>query len=143
MIKTFRGQLADAEQRTIRLGTNQGLIGYKISKFDIISNDPLDTAAKGVVMIYKNKQASVSNEVNFDNSELMAVCYYTSNNTTGSNTVNESVVFDTEVVNQDLFITNDSGGATQLMNYYIEMEQVILDLNEATVATLKDMRGRE
>ena len=27
------------------------------------------------------------------------------------------------------------------MNYYIELEQVKLDLNEATVATLKDMRG--
>jgi hypothetical protein len=29
------------------------------------------------------------------------------------------------------------------MNYYIELEKVKLDLNEATVATLKDMRGRE
>jgi hypothetical protein len=29
------------------------------------------------------------------------------------------------------------------MNYYLELEQVKLDLNEATVATLKDMRGRE
>ena len=27
------------------------------------------------------------------------------------------------------------------VNYYIELEQVKLDLSEATVATLKDMRG--
>ena len=35
--------------------------------------------------------------------------------------------------------TQNAGGS----NYYIELEQIKLDLNEATVATLKDMRGRE
>jgi hypothetical protein len=28
-------------------------------------------------------------------------------------------------------------------NYYLELEQIKLDLNQSTVATLKDMRGRE
>ena len=142
-MKTFRGQLGDGEQEVIRLTTNQGLIGYKMKKIDVISNDPLNTAAKGVVKVYKRKQDTVDAEINLDDHNLFAVCYYTSNNTTSSNAVNESIVFDQEVVNQDLFITSDTGGATQLMNYYIEMEKMKLDNNEATVATLKDMRGRE
>ena len=32
-------------------------------------------------------------------------------------------------------------GGSEKNNYYIELEQVKLDLNEATVATLKDMRA--
>ena len=35
MIKSFRGQLADEEQDTIRLSTKNGLTGYKINKFQI------------------------------------------------------------------------------------------------------------
>jgi len=141
MIKTFRGQLGDGEQETIRLSTNNGMVGYRINKIDVISNDPLGTAAKGVVKIYKRKQDTVDAEINLDDHMLFGVCYYTSNNTTSSNAVNESIVFDQEIVNQDLFITSDSGGATQLMNYYIELEQLALDISEATVATLKDLRG--
>ena len=52
------------------------------------------------------------------------------------------VVIDNKIINQDIFIqhTAQSGNAC---NFYLELEQVKLDLNEATVATLKDMRGRE
>ena len=43
--------------------------------------------------------------------------------------------------NQDIYITCYS--TDNKINYYIELEQVPLSKDEATVATLKDMRGRE
>ena len=51
------------------------------------------------------------------------------------------VVFDHVVFNQDVFINLTDNEGTGICNYYLELEQVKLDVNEATVATLKDMRG--
>ena len=53
------------------------------------------------------------------------------------------IIFDNTTINQDMFITHFDASVGKPVNYYIELEQVKLDLNEATVATLKDMRGRE
>ena len=45
--------------------------------------------------------------------------------------------------NQDIFLTSSINGSAGLeMNYYLELEQVKLDLNQNTVATLKDIRNR-
>ena len=53
------------------------------------------------------------------------------------------VVFDNIVFNQDIFITlkGSAGVSTPFMNYHIELEQVKLDLNEQSVATLKNIRN--
>ena len=54
----------------------------------------------------------------------------------------KTIIFDNEIFNQDIFLTSiDNGGSTQDANYYLELDQIKLDLGEATVATLKDMRG--
>jgi len=54
----------------------------------------------------------------------------------------DTIIFDSEIFNQDIYVTYaDSQGSTGEMNYYIELEQVNLDLNENTVATLKDIRN--
>jgi len=52
------------------------------------------------------------------------------------------MIFDQEIFNQDIYIgTKDTQG--NAMNYYIELEQVKLDLSQSTVATLKDIRNLE
>jgi len=53
------------------------------------------------------------------------------------------VIFDNEVFNQDIYITytDNGGGSNEDINYYIELEQIKLDLSENTVATLKDIRN--
>jgi len=142
MIKTFRGLMGDDTQAHINLHTNDGKTGYRLVKMDVLSSDPMDTGAKGVVKIYTVPQSAVSNLIDFSDSTLIGACYYTSNNTTGSNTVNESIIIDTEIFNQDLTITCGSGGSTQLLNYYIELEQISLDVNESTVATLQSIRSK-
>ena len=142
MIKTFRGKLADQTITQIRLSSNNGLTGYKIVKFQVVHENEADDLS-ATVNIFTQKPASNSAAINFDNPLLLACIAYRSNKSdTGLSTT--TVIFDNKIFNQDIFINyrdNESAGKT--INYYIELEQVKLDLSEATVATLKDMRGRE
>ena len=43
--------------------------------------------------------------------------------------------------NQDIFVTIDDSQNVAGANFYLELEQVKLSKDEATVATLKDMRA--
>jgi len=53
-----------------------------------------------------------------------------------------TIIFDKEIFNQDIYITHtEAAGSALACNYYIELEQVKLDLSENTVATLKDIRN--
>ena len=47
------------------------------------------------------------------------------------------------IFNQDIYVTHKDVAVGQTVNYYIELEQIKLDLNENTVATLKDIRNIE
>jgi len=142
MIKTFRGQLADGGQDTIRLSTNNGLTGYRILKLELMPPAPGISSGESVVKVFSILQETIDALVNFENPLLMATGYYQSEPSSYSDFLN--IVFDNVVFNQDIFITNkDARGGATAMNYYLELEQVKLDVNEATVATLKDMRGTE
>ena len=47
-----------------------------------------------------------------------------------------------EKFNQDIFVTvSDANAGSVRCNYYIELEQMSLDLSEQTVTTLKDIRN--
>ena len=142
MIKSFRGQLKDEQQRTIRLGTNDGLTGYRIKKFQVMGPDQSETA-ESTVLIWKTKQDTIGNDINFNSPLLLAACIYQQNVTGQNYPIDSVVIFDSEVFNQDIYISQRGSAASAVINYYVELEQVKLDLNEATVATLKDMRGRE
>jgi len=139
-IVSFKGKLADGVQEEIPLQTNNGLVGYKIVKFDLMPPAPGVTNGENVVKIYKTKQDSIDALVNFSDNRLLAAGYYASESSSYSDT--KTVIFDNEKFNQDIYITNkDARGNFPEMNYYIELEQVKLDLNEQTVATLKDIRN--
>ena len=55
-IKSFRGQLAHNQEETIRLSTNQGLIGYKINKFEVIPANPATTSQESLVIVRRPLQ---------------------------------------------------------------------------------------
>tara|TARA_R100000781_G_C4032684_1_gene111158 strand:- start:176 stop:604 length:429 start_codon:yes stop_codon:yes gene_type:complete len=142
MRKTFRGQMTTGDTQIIRLGTNNGLTGYRIVKFQILSRLPGDDDYENVFQVYSvEPDAAATAVVTFDNPTLLAVAYEKEQANTTS-PVSQVVIFDDKIVNQDIWITL-AGAASDKSNYYIELEQMKLDLNEATVATLKDMRGRE
>jgi len=144
MIKTFRGQLADGGQDTIRLSTNQGQIGYRIKKLQIIPEEAGDTSADLIVSVWTRKQSNVLTtgyKIDFSNSELIAVAHLSVSATYFSQ--DHTIIFDNTTFNQDIFVTATDNDGSDNTNYYLELEQIKLDLNEATVATLKDMRGTE
>ena len=143
-IKTFRGQIANDGKDTIVLHTNNGLMGYRIIKFQVLPSNPEGATTESLITVWstesaRDAQVSVGT-IDFSLQELLAVNYWTSSSVGTTNPEDSTVIFDQTVFNQDIYLTCKSSGS---MNYYIELEQMKLDLNEATVATLKDMRGRE
>jgi len=143
MIKTFRGLMADGAHDTILLHTNDGSIGYRIVKFEIMTAEPYGgSAAEHIMKIYKIPQTGATNpDVDFSDQTLLATAI-TNNSTSGYQYATvPSVIFDREIFNQDIYLTHWDNQGAQKCNYYIELEQVNLNLNENTVATLKDIRN--
>jgi len=147
MIKTYRGKLEDGGQHRIRLSTNNGLTGYKILKFQIMMEQPGNTAQESLVQIFTKGLFDVNGDpdvptsagtVDFSNPLLIAAAYQDTNVHP-----TEVVIVDNIIINQDLFVTyTDNGsGTNEDINYYIELEQMKLSKDEATMATLKDMRA--
>ena len=139
-IKTFRGKLADGAQEIIKLSTNNGLTGYKIHKFEILPVEPGESSVESTVKVYTIEQSSVSNTVDMSDPTLVAAAFY-QDGATIDNAQARTLIVDTMVFNQDIFVTHSDVGGNVDMNYLIELEQIKLDLNRSTVATLKDIRN--
>ena len=144
MIKTFRGLIADGGQDTIVLHTNDGSTGYRIVKFQIMANEPGEDQHESTVKIYKVTQTTINNTVDFSDNTLLGVAVWQSGNAPGGADalwVPLITIFDSEIFNQDIYVTHSETDGSNPINYYIELEQVKLDLGENTVATLKDIRN--
>ena len=143
MIKTFRGKLEDGEQRKIRLSTNKGVIGYRITKFRLFPIKPGQENVENTVQVWRYEQDSVSTSavtVNFDDPNLLGVATF--HEAHADLVINEDyVVFDSDTFNQDIFVTHTDTGGALAVNYYLELEQFALSNNEASIATLTDMRA--
>ena len=137
-IVSFRGLIADGNQDTIVLHTNDGSVGYRITKFQMIGDIRYD---HGVVMkIYKTEQTVIDAVIDFSDNRLLAAGY-AANHENIIYPFTEQIIFDGEIFNQDIYITAKDIETGVPCNYYLELEQMPLDLNENTVATLKDIRN--
>jgi hypothetical protein len=145
-IKSFRGLLVQDEQVRLNLQTNDGQTGYRIVKFQLFPFD-IDgsTSHEDLVTIWKEEQTALLTDVDFDDNRLLAAGYYVRSLNPSSPyvaTISESTtIFDNEIFNQDIFVTYTTGQGGQKINYYLELEQIRLNVDEATVATLKDIRN--
>ena len=143
IIKTYKGKLPIGQQEKIHLSTNNGLTGYRITKFQIMPGKPGVDDVELVGQIFLTDQTgNISATVDFSNPDLLAAVYYqddVQNHYASSN----DVIFDRETFNQDIFINiTDAGGATDPANFYIELEQFSLDINSSTYHTIKNIRSR-
>jgi len=149
-MKSFKGKIANGAQDKITLHTNTGSTGYKIKKLQLMPAIPGDTTdVEFVLQVFSVKQAAVPTgaggdkaSVDLSDQTLLAVAYYQDNVSVSSNS-SMDIIIDNMKVNQDIFVTltNNTGSGGIDCNYYMELEQVKLDLNENTVATLKDIRN--
>ena len=143
MIKTFRGLLEDGGQDRIRLGTIKGKVGYKIVKFQIMVG-ALATGSDRTngVFIWKTEQSTISTSAitpDFNDPSLLAAAITVWDNTQ-PNLSSLSVIFDNQIFNQDIYVTNTETIATGTCNYYIDLEVVELSDMGAEYTTIKDMR---
>ena len=142
-IKSFRGKIVDNGIDTIPLSTNNGSTGYKIIKFQLMAIDPMSNNQESVVKIYSIPQATATADIDFADNTLLAAGYLENDSSGATPTFNEAaIVFDNMTFNQDIYVTHFEQGS-DAVNYYIELEQVKLSLDENTVATLKDIRNIE
>ena len=140
-IKSFRGKIADQGIETVPLHTNDGSTGYRIKKFEIMPPNMASTRLECTVKIFTVPQTTATADVNFSDQTLLAAAYIENYEEFTGGSSNLVIVFDSITFNQDIHITNFDGSTGEAMNYHIELEQVSLDLNENTVATLKDIRN--
>ena len=138
---SYRGTIPVGEQERIRLKTNNGKIGYKITKFQIMSTTPGASAYEYVAQVFATDQTgSITGDVNFTNSDLLAAVYYQDSSSAGDNQA-DTIIFDNVKFNQDIFITlADITTNTVPGNYYIELEAMTLTDIEATMLTLQSIR---
>jgi len=142
MIKTFRGLLADGAQDRIRLQTIKGKVGYRIVKFEIIDAAPGTLNTENVVKIYKESQTTIDGLVNFTDSGLLGVAFWVFNSSNPAYSTTYAVIFDTEIFNQDIYISQKEVSANaNKVNYYLELEVIPLDDAGAEYTTLKDLRS--
>ena len=142
IIKTYKGQLPIGEEDRIRLSTNNGLTGYKIKDFRIISSAPGTADSEFVAKIRLTADPSIGAVVDFSDPDILAVAYIKEGGSTNQGFA-ETIMFDKETFNQDIFVNiTDASGNTTPCNYYVELEQFKLDLNTSTYHTLKNIRSR-
>jgi hypothetical protein len=140
-ILSYRGLIKTGSQETILLSTKKGEKGYRIRKLQLMPNDPISTNVECVVKIYSDEQATGTSAIDFSDNRLLGAAYLENDNS-GATPLNEQVViFDNMTFNQDIYITCQAQASTSTMNYYLELEVVMLSEMEAMVATLKDIRN--
>ena len=136
--------MADGAEDTIVLHTNDGSTGYRIVKFQLFPHKPGWGESESLVQIFKVPQTTIPTTeatTNFSNNKLLAAALYTATAATiPTSTVS---IFDKEVFNQDIYVTHTQQSGADQVNYYIELEQIKLDLSGNTTATLKDIRNIE
>jgi hypothetical protein len=140
-MKSFRGLIEPSTVDQVPLHTNNGSTGYKITKLQIVGHNPQSEGYESVLKIYSIPQttASVDGVINFSDNTLLAAAFLTADHSP-SQMFEQVIVIDNMKFNQDIYITH-SNTQGHAVNYYMELEQVTLSLDENTVATLKDIRN--
>jgi len=140
---SFRGNLPDGLKEKIHISTKNGKTGYKITKFQIIGDEPGTDDCELLSKVYSKDPGSTLNaEVNFTEPDLLAIAFFKDRNDTTYQSGNTHIIFDNEVFNQDIYISGkDVTGNANSTNYYIELERVALSESQATQLTLKSLRS--
>ena len=133
--------MAAGSSDTITLHTNNGATGYRIKKLQVIPEEPGGISAEFVCTIFTIDQLTAPTTINFNDQTLIGTAFHRSTTATNSDDT-AIIIFDNVTFNQDIFVyVRDAAGGSNNLNYYIELEQVKLALDENTVATLKDIRN--
>jgi hypothetical protein len=135
-IKSFRGLLADGGQDKIRVAGGKLEDGYKIVKLQVIGSRPGALNFEAVVQVWKTPQKIITADIDFTNPELLAVATWSSSVNDEVYPADTAVIFDNEIINQDIYITNQDL-QDQQVNYYLELEQIKMSGPEAAAVNFR------
>jgi len=89
------------------------------------------------IQVWKQKQTSLVVDIDFNQDALLGAAYYVRSSNPSSPYVatisEQTVVFDREVINQDIFVVYKTGQSGQKLNFYLELEEVSMNDSEAAV----------
>jgi len=134
-IKTFRGKLEDGEQDQIYLHGGDSGTGYRIVKFQLFPNKPGTQTIESTVSIFKvtgKGSGTTTAVVDFEDNTLLGAAFYQDRHE-ATYVTSETVIFDNEIFNQDIYLTMTDTVGTQPINYYLELEEVMMPKGEQAV----------
>ena len=138
-IISYKGKMNDNTKEKIFLQTNDGLTGYQIHKFQLMPKDP-EEDIRATVKIYSIDQDTIDENIDFSDASLLAAGIIRGGTGVGQ-PLTEVTIFDNIKVNQNIFVTVKGSSYTVPVNYYIELKESKLSLDEQSVATLKNIRN--
>jgi hypothetical protein len=137
---SYRGLLADGGQDIINLHTNDGKTGYKIVKLQLMPEN-FNVTDEYNIKVHKVETTGTT-KFDFSDITLLAGGYFENSNAATEAPGSGTVVFDNEIFNQDIYVTQNSQSGNPC-NYYIELEQMDLTEDEALVAIVKNLRNEQ
>jgi len=141
-VHSFRGLLGDGAQEEINLERQNVNLAFRIVKFNIIPYKPFDVDQESVVKVYKNEQSSITDEIDFTDTDLLAVAIITNDDTPGAKFMFEQhVIFDNVLFSRNIYVTHRDQDGAESCNYYIELEEV--PVGAATLMQLKLATARK
>ncbi len=131
-IKTFRGKIEDGAVVKIPLHGDEPDDGYKIAKFQIIAARPGSSDYEYTCKIYKTPQTGFDNLIDFEDDTLLAAAVLIGDDNQYE-PITQVIIFDHDVVNQDIYITSVDTKMTEPVNYYLELEQIKMSKSQQAV----------
>ena len=133
-VHSFRGLLNDGGQDEINLDRQDLNVAYRIVKFAIIPQLPGATFSESIVLVWREKQDSATNTINFSNPDLLAAAFVAADDQAHQFYGPTPIIFDNTLFSRNIYVTNQDLQGTKT-NYYIELEEV--PVNSATLMQLK------
>ena len=121
-IHSFRGLLADGEERKIRIQGSVGAIAWRIRTLQGINETPGIGDVEYIIKVYRESQSSIDGVINFGDTDLIA-CYFQAIGEERRGPGPISIV-DRVLFNRNIFVTAADVAGSANINYYIELEEV-------------------
>lgn len=128
-VHSFRGLLEDGGQDEISIQGSVGAIAWRITKLQVINQNPTTENVESVVQVWLLEQdvTSLNLLIDISNNELLGVVHYAGDEDGNNYPVTQTIIFDNTIFNKNIYVTQKGQGANvDNMNYYIELEEVTL-----------------
>jgi len=133
-VHSFRGLLGDGGQDEINLERSNVNLAYRIVKFQIIEQSPLDTTARWCVKIFREQQTASTTSIDFTDQDLLGAGIWTGQASAHNYPEDMVIIFDNVLFSRNIYVTAKYETGTNC-NYLIELEEV--PVGPATLMQLK------